>query len=159
MLPIKVTYDESANAAYIYLQPGGTRVASMYACDPIEVDGMVNLDFDLAGRLVGIEVLDARAKLVPELLAAAENITRRAPEELVRRPSVPDGNVRSVASVDSRHRALHRASEVGLVESLRTWIIRRAGDRDGEDFRVRADGPLVIHPDEHGHTCRRHSPK
>jgi hypothetical protein len=39
------------------------------------------LDFDLAGRLVGIEVLDARAKLVPELLAAAENITRQGSEE------------------------------------------------------------------------------
>jgi uncharacterized protein YuzE len=80
MLPLRVTYDEVANAAYIYLQPPGTRVAKMYPCDPVDVDGMVNLDFDAAGRLVGLEVLDARAKLAPELLAAAEDITRRAPD-------------------------------------------------------------------------------
>jgi uncharacterized protein YuzE len=41
---------------------------------------MINLDFDAAGRIVGLEVLDARAKLAPELLAAAEDITRRAPD-------------------------------------------------------------------------------
>jgi uncharacterized protein YuzE len=77
MPPIRVTYDEVANAAYIYLQPPGTRSAHMYPCDPVEVGGMINLDFDAAGRLIGLEVLDARAKLPPELLAQAEDITRR----------------------------------------------------------------------------------
>lgn len=77
MAHLKVTYDEAANAAYIYLKPGaeGARVARMYACDPIEVDGMINLDFDASGRLVGVEVLAARTKLSPELLAMAEDIT------------------------------------------------------------------------------------
>jgi uncharacterized protein YuzE len=65
MTPLRVTYDEEANAAYIYLQPDGNsvRVAKMYACDPIDVDGMINLDFDVHGRLVGVEVLAARSKL------------------------------------------------------------------------------------------------
>ncbi|MBM0237407.1 DUF2283 domain-containing protein [Micromonospora sp. ATA32] len=40
---------------------------------------MINLHFDAAGRLVGVEVLDARRKLAPELLAAAEDITDRTP--------------------------------------------------------------------------------
>ena len=77
MAQLKVTYDEVANAAYIYLSPGaeGTRVARTYPCDPIKVDGMINLDFDAAGRLVGVEVLAARTKLPPELLTAAEDIT------------------------------------------------------------------------------------
>ncbi|MEV6600996.1 DUF2283 domain-containing protein [Actinoplanes sp. NPDC051346] len=38
---------------------------------------MIDIDFDETGHLVGIEVLDARAKLAPELVAAAEDITRR----------------------------------------------------------------------------------
>jgi uncharacterized protein YuzE len=79
MAQLVVTYDEVANAAYIYLRPGaeGAKVAHMYPCDPVRVDGMINLDFDAAGRLIGVEVLDARAKLAPELLAAAEDITDR----------------------------------------------------------------------------------
>ncbi|BCY09533.1 DUF2283 domain-containing protein [Actinoplanes sp. L3-i22] len=77
MVPLKVTYDEVANAAYIYFQQAGAKVAKMYPCDPIDVAGMINLDFDATGRLIGIEVLDARAKLAPELLAQAEDITRR----------------------------------------------------------------------------------
>ncbi|GIE36736.1 hypothetical protein Ait01nite_097810 [Actinoplanes italicus] len=77
MVPLRITYDEVANAAYVYFQPPGTPVAKMYPCDPIDVDGMINLDFDEAGRLIGLEVLDARAKLAPELLSQAEDITRR----------------------------------------------------------------------------------
>ncbi len=76
-MPLKVTYDEVADAAYIYFQAPGTRVATMYPCDPVDVNGMINLDFDATGRLIGLEVLDARAKLAPELLKEAENITRR----------------------------------------------------------------------------------
>lgn len=79
MLPLMVTYDADANAAYIYLQPPGTRVAKMYPCDPVDVGGMINLDFDTDGRLVGVEVLGARAKLAPEFLAAVEDITRHTP--------------------------------------------------------------------------------
>lgn len=46
----------------------------MYPCDPIAVDGMINLDFD-RGRLIGIEILDAaRPKLPSYLLDAAERL-------------------------------------------------------------------------------------
>ena len=73
---MKVTYDKSANAAYIYLidhlPPGG--VDKTYPCDPIEVDGMINLDFDKSGKLIGIEVLDAAKKLPENLLSQAEII-------------------------------------------------------------------------------------
>ncbi|MFD1363720.1 DUF2283 domain-containing protein [Actinoplanes sichuanensis] len=77
---MKITYDSTANAAYLYLQAPGTPVAKMYACDPVDAEGMINIDFDASGRLVGIEVLDARGKLAPEVLAGAEDITRRGPE-------------------------------------------------------------------------------
>lgn len=67
---MRLTYDPEADAAYIYLAdeiaPGG--VARTYTCDPSEVGGMVNLDFDAAGRLIGIEVMDASRILPPEAL-------------------------------------------------------------------------------------------
>lgn len=49
----------------------------MYPCDPVDVGGMINLDFDEDSRLVGIEVLDARSKLPSSVLADAERIDRR----------------------------------------------------------------------------------
>lgn len=66
---MKITYDSEADAAYIYLapiEPGG--VAKTYACDPGEVGGTINLDFDADGRLLGIEVLDASGKLPESVL-------------------------------------------------------------------------------------------
>lgn len=77
MVPLKITYDENADAAYIYFEPDGegARVAKTYACNPVEVAGVINVDFDAAGRLLGVEVLDARSRLAPDLLAAATAIT------------------------------------------------------------------------------------
>ena len=72
---IKLTYDKSADTAYIYLdniQPG--EVAKTYPCDPTEVDGMINLDFKKNGVLVGIEIIGASKKLTKEFLANAEII-------------------------------------------------------------------------------------
>ncbi|GAA3165779.1 MULTISPECIES: DUF2283 domain-containing protein [Nonomuraea] len=76
MADLKVTYDLVANAAYIQLADPQARpnVASMYPCDPVKVGGMINLDFDAGGRLVGVEVLDARSKLPAYMLEAAERI-------------------------------------------------------------------------------------
>jgi uncharacterized protein YuzE len=73
MDPIQIRYDSPADAAYIYLgeSRGPGSVVQTYACDPVQVAGMINLDFDKDGRLLGIEVLGASAKLLPELLAAA----------------------------------------------------------------------------------------
>ena len=72
---MKVTYDPSSDAAYIYLVDeiavGG--VARTYPCDPREVSGQINLDFDADGRLLGIEVLDASKKLSEALLQNAES--------------------------------------------------------------------------------------
>ncbi|PZG37071.1 hypothetical protein C1I98_26055 [Spongiactinospora gelatinilytica] len=78
MTSLRVTYDAKANAAYIYLNQDDTeaRVAWMYPGDPVAVDGMINLDFDESGRLIGVEVLDARSKLPAHLLDSAERIDR-----------------------------------------------------------------------------------
>ncbi len=72
---MKLSYDRSVDAAYIQLAreiaAGG--VAKTYPCDPLEVSGQINLDFDAEGRLIGIEILDASKKLPPELLRSGSS--------------------------------------------------------------------------------------
>lgn len=67
---MKLSYDRIVDAAYIQIATdiaaGG--VARTYSCDPLEIEGEINLDFDAGGRLIGIEVLDASKKLPRELL-------------------------------------------------------------------------------------------
>ncbi len=66
---MKLKYDKEADAAYLSLKDIGIGEASQtYCCNPQEVNGMINLDFDKEGRLIGIEVLDASKKLPQELL-------------------------------------------------------------------------------------------
>jgi uncharacterized protein YuzE len=73
---VEVTYDKEADAAYVYFTEPRERpsVSHMYACDPVRVGGMVNLDFDEGGQLVGVEVLAASSKLPRYLLDAAVRI-------------------------------------------------------------------------------------
>lgn len=67
---MKWTYDPEADAAYIQLveEIGAGGVAKTVGCDPAEVGGMINLDFNSEGRLLGIEVLDASQLLPREML-------------------------------------------------------------------------------------------
>jgi uncharacterized protein YuzE len=73
---VKVTYDPEANAVYVGLaddiESGG--VHHTYFCDVDSVDGMINLDFDAHGVLLGVEVLDARRLLPAGLLEQAERL-------------------------------------------------------------------------------------
>ena len=59
-----VTYDPQANAAYIRLSEGTVQESE-------EVSAGIVLDYDADGRIVGMEVLDARSHLSPELLEKA----------------------------------------------------------------------------------------
>ena len=70
---MRITYDPDVDAAYIYLVadiPAGG-VARTVPLDPREVNGMINLDFDSEGFLLGIEVLDASQLLSSEVLPSA----------------------------------------------------------------------------------------
>jgi len=74
LVPLRVTYDAEANAAYIYfvqdIESGG--VAKVVPFDPS--DGvMVNLDLDADGRILGLEVLAARTLLSPKLLSEIDH--------------------------------------------------------------------------------------
>ncbi len=59
-----VKYRSEDNAAYI-------RLSQQKIVDSAEVAPDVVFDYDAEGRIVGIELLDARAQLPPELLVEA----------------------------------------------------------------------------------------
>jgi uncharacterized protein YuzE len=69
---VKLSYDKDANAAYLHLGEETLRPIKTVAVPDID-PWMVNLDFDAAGRLLGIEVLDAREVLPTEFLALFAN--------------------------------------------------------------------------------------
>lgn len=69
--PLRVTYDDVADAAYMYLIP---EIEAGGVARTIPVDGgadpwMVNLDVDSDGRIIGLEVLDASRRLPAALLS------------------------------------------------------------------------------------------
>jgi uncharacterized protein YuzE len=63
-----IRYDPESNAAYIYLTDTPNEgVVTTCGCDA-PIGAPINLDFDSHGRLIGIEVLQAREKLPEALL-------------------------------------------------------------------------------------------
>jgi uncharacterized protein YuzE len=71
-VPLRATYDPQANAVYIYFKSeiAAGEAAVTAPVDPVKVRGMVNVELDDGGRLLGLEVLDATSKLPEELLRA-----------------------------------------------------------------------------------------
>jgi uncharacterized protein YuzE len=61
-----LTLDSQADAAYLYLAEGPLVARTIPVVDALP--WMVNLDLDSDGKLVGIEILDASARLPRELL-------------------------------------------------------------------------------------------
>ena len=71
---MRVAYDKTVDAAYIYLreiQRG--EVENTYPCDVKELGFELNLDFDRSGHLVGIEVQSASRHLPKSLIKHALN--------------------------------------------------------------------------------------
>jgi uncharacterized protein YuzE len=69
-IPLVVTYDNDADAAYIYLEhPVASDTSErIVPFDPRE--GMFNLDIDRDARVLGLEILGARRHLPSALLEA-----------------------------------------------------------------------------------------
>lgn len=70
-MTVWVEYDGLADAVYVRLvsvvRPGeATKTCSVA---PSDENGLVNVDFDSSGRMLGIEVLDAASRLASEVLA------------------------------------------------------------------------------------------
>ncbi|MBX3530103.1 MAG: DUF2283 domain-containing protein [Rhizobiaceae bacterium] len=60
----KITYRPEDNAAYLRLSPAKV-------LESAEISHDIVFDYDAEGRIVGIELLDARAQLSAELLGEA----------------------------------------------------------------------------------------
>ena len=72
---MRITYDKEADAAYIYVVDKiGKGEAKMTCSIDKKVSGMVNLDFDAAGRLLGIELIPGSRLLSKEVLSSARRI-------------------------------------------------------------------------------------
>lgn len=85
---MRVEFDSRADATHIYTEEMPL-VAWTYPCDSDGVRGTINLDFEAAGRLIGVEIPDASTKLPLAFLESektlpvgeAEKVGRRSPEE------------------------------------------------------------------------------
>jgi uncharacterized protein YuzE len=64
VMMLKIIYRPKDSAAYIRLSPGKVLESAEVAPDVV-------FDYDAEGRIVGIELLDAKAQLSPELLSEA----------------------------------------------------------------------------------------
>jgi uncharacterized protein YuzE len=73
---VRVTFDPEANLAYISLLDGNARVGEavrqLSVAEPGLAAARIVLDLDRDGRLIGIEVFDARESLPVELLDEAQ---------------------------------------------------------------------------------------
>ena len=80
---MRLTYDERAGVAYLRLRDDTDEVETV-SSTPFRppasdaADDYFVLDFDAAGRLVGIEFLTPDKRLLPRVLAAAERSSRGA---------------------------------------------------------------------------------
>jgi uncharacterized protein YuzE len=68
---VRVSYDNEVDAAYIYLVREISGPVSTRCLDSDKLEGMINLDFDIDDRLVGIEVIPASKLLPREVLGVA----------------------------------------------------------------------------------------
>ncbi len=73
---MKLTYSPSIDALYIYLYDYPTEiiraVKKTIACNPIEIDGEIYLDFDEDNRLIGIEIQNAKNKIDKGIIDVAD---------------------------------------------------------------------------------------
>ncbi len=70
-MQVLVTYDKEADAGYIAFVRIKDGEAKRQEAVSFPGHGEVVLDFDDAGRLLGLEVIGARSLLRPEVIAAA----------------------------------------------------------------------------------------
>jgi uncharacterized protein YuzE len=69
---MRMTLDAEADAAYVEIAGADHRSVENIAVD--RPDGMIVLDFDRDGHLLGVEVLGATSLLPAEILAAADRL-------------------------------------------------------------------------------------
>jgi uncharacterized protein YuzE len=78
---MRITYDPAANALYIELR-------KTVPADSIDLEESVTADLDDQGRIIGIEILDARERLGTEALTNIE--WEQLPLTIASMPETPD---------------------------------------------------------------------
>ncbi|MFI7597478.1 DUF2283 domain-containing protein [Actinoplanes sp. NPDC049681] len=69
---MRMTLDADADAAYVEIASAEHRSVENITVD--RPDGMIVLDFDADGHLLGMEVLGAQRLLAPDILADADRL-------------------------------------------------------------------------------------
>jgi len=71
---MQVTWQKDIDMAYLCLRDGGApgKVVRTVVCTDEDIPGLVNLDIDASGRILGIEFAFASRLLPEEVLAQAE---------------------------------------------------------------------------------------
>lgn len=71
---MQIVYDRSVDAAHVYFRSilASGEVVRTEPCDVEIREGAIILEFDAAGRLIGLEILGASRVLPAEALDAAE---------------------------------------------------------------------------------------
>jgi uncharacterized protein YuzE len=71
---MRMTYDQDADAAYIYVSEESHEATDFQTCGPLEVENAsIILIYNPSHHLIGVEVLGASRLLGPDSLAAADS--------------------------------------------------------------------------------------
>lgn len=68
---MKLEYDAQADAAYLHLSADADQAKVAATVLGEDEAAGINLDLDANGRLIGVEILDAKTRLDPKLLTDA----------------------------------------------------------------------------------------
>lgn len=69
-VPLAVSLDDDSNMAYVRLGQEGARSVKQISIATDEAGGEIVIDVDADGRLIGIEIFDARSLLPDKILSA-----------------------------------------------------------------------------------------
>jgi uncharacterized protein YuzE len=140
---VRITYDPAADAVYIHLtgQPLTLGHTTIQAGTPPAIPGFIALDWK-DDRLVSIEILDASARLHPDLLEEAEILSQNS--GLLTERSRYASTARKTAVTSRYHHAL-RAGPAVPGFPLPAWRDPLKGEefsdgRDAQEVRSRFPG-------------------
>ena len=125
---LRVTYDAHVDASYVYLVADAHRDGQVRQVPA--VDG-ASFDLDARGRIVGIEILDAKRRLRPETIAQAGSGPAPVPVEALLEPMDLLLLAATRGDAKARKSLVAQAAPLVLREALRA--LGRRNEQDAED--------------------------
>jgi uncharacterized protein YuzE len=140
-VPLVCTYDSDADAAYIYFDHPIPAGAAKQVVPFDSEHGMLNVDLNAAGHVLGLEIVGARKHLPPALLRAIladENQAERTDDRPAARVTDQPDPTEIIARVPEEHgkqRAFdvwcHKAREEGWSVTVESTSTDQPGDACG----------------------------